>query len=61
MKIHIDPVISGRIEKAWDNLSPEQRNRIAPMLAKANQPPPAIGPRRELSRSLPWRMTTRSG
>jgi hypothetical protein len=37
MKINIDPVISSRIKKAWAALSPEQRNRIAPMLAKANQ------------------------
>src|ERR1035441_3402217 len=37
MKFNIDPVISSRIKKAWKALSPEQRNRIAPMLAKANQ------------------------
>ena len=37
MKININPVISGRIKKAWAALSPDQRNRIAPMLARAHQ------------------------
>jgi hypothetical protein len=37
MKIHIDPVISSRIKQAWGKLSPDQRTRIAPLLAKANQ------------------------
>jgi hypothetical protein len=37
MKINIDPVISSRIKKAWAALRPDQRNRIAPLLAKANQ------------------------
>jgi len=37
MKIQIDPVIASRIKQAWGNLSSEQRNRIAPVLAKANQ------------------------
>jgi hypothetical protein len=37
MKFNIDPVISSRIKEAWKALSPEQQNRIAPMLAKANQ------------------------
>lgn len=37
MKINIDPVISSRIRYAWEALSPGQRNRIAPILARANQ------------------------
>ena len=56
MKISIDPVISSRIRQAWAKLTPEQQNRIAPLIAKANQqalivsqarmaptPDPAIG------------------
>ncbi len=37
MKISIDPVISSRLKQAWDALSPDQRNRIAPLLVKAHQ------------------------
>jgi calcineurin-like phosphoesterase family protein len=37
MKINIDPVISSRIKQAWAALAPDQRNRIAPLLAKAHQ------------------------
>lgn len=37
MKININPVISSRIRQAWSKLSQEQQNRIAPMLARANQ------------------------
>jgi len=37
MKFHLDPVISSRIRDAWAALSPDERNRIAPLLAKANQ------------------------
>jgi hypothetical protein len=37
MPIHIDAVVSSRIKSAWGKLSPDQRNRIAPLLAKANQ------------------------
>jgi hypothetical protein len=37
MKIRIDPVIAGRIKNAWDKLSPDQRNRIAPMVMSAHQ------------------------
>jgi hypothetical protein len=37
MKIHIDPVIAGRIKDAWANLAPEQRNRIAPLVMTAHQ------------------------
>src|SRR5215472_7859420 len=37
MNIQIDPVISARIKSAWDALPAEQQNRIAPLLAKANQ------------------------
>jgi hypothetical protein len=37
MKFHIDPVVSSRIRDAWAALSPDVRNRIAPLLAKANQ------------------------
>jgi len=37
MNISIDPVISSRLQKAWAALSPDQRRRIAPLLAKAHQ------------------------
>ena len=37
MKISINPVISSRIKLAWAKLSPDRRNRIAPLLARANQ------------------------
>src|SRR5271169_512706 len=40
MKIHIDPVISSRIKQAWGALgtiNPDLQNRIAPILARANQ------------------------
>jgi len=37
MKIHIDPVVSARIKAAWDRLPPQQQNRIAPLLSRANQ------------------------
>ena len=40
MAIHIDPVISSRIKDAWNNLgvlNPALQNRIAPILARANQ------------------------
>ncbi len=37
MKVTIDPVISSRIKQAWSKLSDDQRKRIAPLLAKANQ------------------------
>ena len=37
MKVNIDPAISSRIVSAWKALSPDQRSRIAPILAKANQ------------------------
>jgi len=36
MKIHIDPVIAGRIKAAWANLSSAQQSRVAPMLARAS-------------------------
>src|SRR5208283_5581778 len=37
MKINIDPAISSRIVSAWNALNPDQRSRVAPILAKANQ------------------------
>jgi len=37
MKIHVDPVISSQIKQAWSTLSPAVQNRIAPILARANQ------------------------
>jgi hypothetical protein len=37
MKLHIDPVISARIKSAWAALPPDQQNRIAPLLSRANQ------------------------
>ncbi len=37
MKIRIDPVIVGRIKNAWAKLSPEQQNKIAPMVMNAHQ------------------------
>ena len=37
MKISIDPVIAGRIKAAWNKLSPEQQNRIAPLVMNAHQ------------------------
>ncbi len=37
MKISIDPVISSRIKLAWAALAADQRNRIAPLLARAHQ------------------------
>jgi hypothetical protein len=37
MKINIAPAISSRIVSAWRALSADQRSRIAPILAKANQ------------------------
>jgi hypothetical protein len=36
-KISIDPVLAGRIKTAWQKLSPDQRNRIAPMVMNAHQ------------------------
>jgi hypothetical protein len=36
MKIHIDPVIAGRIKTAWGKLSDAQKARVAPMLARAS-------------------------
>ena len=37
MKINIAPAVSSRIVSAWRALSADQRSRIAPILAKANQ------------------------
>lgn len=37
MKISIDPVMSARIKKAWESLSPGQQSRVAPLLVKAHQ------------------------
>jgi hypothetical protein len=37
MKISIDPVISSRIKTAWGQLTPDQRNRIAPAILHGNQ------------------------
>ena len=37
MKINIDPAIASRMMSAWNALSSNQRSRIAPILAKANQ------------------------
>jgi len=37
MKIRIDPVIAGRIKAAWEKLSTDQRNKIAPLVMKAHQ------------------------
>ena len=37
MKIRIAPVIAGRIKNAWEKLSSDQRNRIAPMVMNAHQ------------------------
>lgn len=37
MKINIDPVMSSRLKQAWAALSPDQQNRIAPLLVKAHQ------------------------
>ena len=37
MNIRIDPVIAGRIKNAWEKLSPDQRNRIAPLVMDAHQ------------------------
>ncbi len=37
MKISIDPVISGRINRAWRQLTAAQQSQIAPAILKANQ------------------------
>jgi hypothetical protein len=36
MKISIDPVIAGRIQAAWNALTPEQRAALAPAVLQAN-------------------------
>jgi Calcineurin-like phosphoesterase len=37
MKISIDPVIVSRIQTAWAKLTPDQQNRITPLIMKAHQ------------------------
>jgi hypothetical protein len=37
MAIQIDPQISARIQAAWAKLSPDQQNRISPMIEKAHR------------------------
>lgn len=37
MRLNIDPVIAGRIKAAWANLTPEQRNKIMPLVMNAHQ------------------------
>jgi hypothetical protein len=37
MKVSIDPVIAGRIKAAWQKLTTDQRNEIAPLVMSAHQ------------------------
>ena len=36
MKISIDPVIAGRINTAWNQLTPDQQSQFAGAIANAN-------------------------
>jgi len=42
MKIAIDPVISGRIQAAWNKLTSDQRAKLAPLVLGANQQAVAV-------------------